>query len=156
MLKLKLQYFGHLMQRTDSWKRPWCWKRLKSGGEGDNRGWDGWMASLTWWTWVWVSSGSWWWGGRCAAVRGVAKSRTRLSDWTELNQLKEDRGKGFRSLFGQRECYLLCSFTQIVLRSIGPASVGWCVVCFSNCCTGPLRTFLWVALSTDLTLSKMA
>ena len=42
------------------WKRPWCWERLKAGGEGDNRGWDGWMASLTQWTWVWVSSGSWW------------------------------------------------------------------------------------------------
>ena len=38
------------------WKRPWCWERLKAGGEGDNRGWDGWMASPTWWTWVWVSS----------------------------------------------------------------------------------------------------
>ena len=42
------------------WKRLWCWKRLKAGGEGDNRGWDSWMASLTQWTWVWVSSGSWW------------------------------------------------------------------------------------------------
>ena len=46
------------------WKRPWCWERLKAGGEGDNRGWDGWMASLTWWTWVWVNSGSWWWTGK--------------------------------------------------------------------------------------------
>ena len=43
------------------WKRPWCWERLKAGGEGDERGWDGWMASLTWWTWVWASSRSWWW-----------------------------------------------------------------------------------------------
>ena len=41
-------------------KRPWCWERLKAGGEGDDRGWDGWMASLTWWTWVWVNSRSWW------------------------------------------------------------------------------------------------
>ena len=57
MLKLKLQYFGHLIWRTDSFKRLWCWERLKVGGEGDNRGWNGWMASLTWWTWVWVSSG---------------------------------------------------------------------------------------------------
>ena len=48
MLKPKLQYFAHLMWRTD-WKRPWCWKRLKAG-EGDDRGWNGWMASLTWWT----------------------------------------------------------------------------------------------------------
>ena len=46
------------------WKRPWCWERLKAGGEGDDRGWDGWMASLIRWTWVWVNSGSWWWTGR--------------------------------------------------------------------------------------------
>ena len=59
MLNLKLQYFGHLMQRTDLLEKPWCWERLKVGGEGDDRAWDGWMASLTWWTWVWVNSGSW-------------------------------------------------------------------------------------------------
>ena len=53
MLNLKFQYFGYLMRL----KRPWCWGRLKAGGEGDNRGWDGWMASLTQWTWVWASSG---------------------------------------------------------------------------------------------------
>ena len=46
------------------WKRPWYWERLKAGGEGDNRGWDGWMASRTQWTWVWASSGSWWWIGK--------------------------------------------------------------------------------------------
>ena len=45
-------------------KRPWCWARLKVGGEGDDRGWDGWMASLTWWTWIWISFGSWWWTGK--------------------------------------------------------------------------------------------
>ena len=45
-------------------KRSWCWKRLKAGGEGDNRGWDDWMASLTQWTWVWVYSRSWWWTGK--------------------------------------------------------------------------------------------
>ena len=51
MLKLKLQYFGHLMQRTDSLeKKTWCWERLKAGEKGENRGWDGWMASLTLWT----------------------------------------------------------------------------------------------------------
>ena len=53
ILKLKLQYFGHLM------RRPWWWERLKAGGEGDNRGWDGWMASLTQWTWVWAKPGRW-------------------------------------------------------------------------------------------------
>ena len=53
MLKLKLQYLGHLTRRADSSERPWCWERLKAGGEGDDRGWDDWMASPTWWTWVW-------------------------------------------------------------------------------------------------------
>ena len=67
------------------WKRPRCWERLKAG-EGDNRGWDGWMTSPTQWTWVWVSSGSWldreaW----HAVAHGVVESWTRLSDWTELN-----------------------------------------------------------------------
>ena len=57
MLKLKLQYFGHL-RRADSLERPWCWEGLGAGGEGDDKGWDGWMASLTHWTWVWVNSGS--------------------------------------------------------------------------------------------------
>ena len=57
MLKLKLQYFGHLMGRADSWKRPWCWERLKAGGEGDDRRWDGWMVLPMQWTWVWANSG---------------------------------------------------------------------------------------------------
>ena len=57
---LILQYVGQLMQRVDSLKRLWCWERLGSGGEGDNRGWDGWMSSPTRWTWVWVNSGCWW------------------------------------------------------------------------------------------------
>ena len=67
-------------------KRPWCWERWKAGGEGDNRGWDGWMASSTQWTWVWVNSGSWWWTGRPGMLRSMgSKSQTWLSDWTELN-----------------------------------------------------------------------
>ena len=68
------------------WKRPWFWERLRAGGEGDDRGWDGWMASLTWWTWVWVNSGSWRWTGRPGVLRFMGlQSRTWLSDWTELN-----------------------------------------------------------------------
>ena len=69
MLKLKLPYFGHLMGKLTHWKRPWCWERLKAGGEGDDRGWDGWMASPTQRTWVWVSSGSWWWTGKPGVLR---------------------------------------------------------------------------------------
>ena len=56
MLKLKLQYFGWC-EELIHWKRPWCWERLKAGGEGDNRGWNGWMISLTLWTWVWAIPG---------------------------------------------------------------------------------------------------
>ena len=57
MLKLKLQHFGHLKGRANSWKRPWCWERLRAGREGCDRGWDGWIASSTRWTWVWANSG---------------------------------------------------------------------------------------------------
>ena len=68
------------------WKRLWCWEGFGAGGEGDDRGWDGWMASLTQWTWVWVNSGSWWSTGRPGMLRFMgSQSRTRLSDWTELN-----------------------------------------------------------------------
>ena len=86
MLKLKLQYFGHLMWRRTHWKRPWWWPRLKAGGEGDDRGWDGWMASPTQWTWVWARSGSWWWTGKPGVLQFMGSQRvTRLSDWNELN-----------------------------------------------------------------------
>ena len=82
MLKLKLQNFGHLMQRTD-W--PWCWERLKAGEEGDDRGWDGWMASSTRWIWVWASSGSWWWTGKPGMLQSMVSQRVR-QDWaTELS-----------------------------------------------------------------------
>ena len=85
MLKQKLQYFGHLMRRVDSLERPWCWEGLGAGGEGDDRGWDGWMASSTWWKWVWVNSGSWWWTWRPGALRFTGSQRIR-HDWeTELN-----------------------------------------------------------------------
>ena len=89
MLKLKLQYCGHLKQSTDPFERPWCCERLKAGGEEDNRGWDGWMASLTQWTWIWVSPGSWWWTGKpdMLAVHGVIKSQTQLSGWTYWTEL---------------------------------------------------------------------
>ena len=85
MLKLKLQYFGHLMRRADYLKRPWCWERLSAGREGDDRGWDGWIASPTQWTWVWVGSGSWWWAGRPGVLRFMELQRVG-HDWvTELN-----------------------------------------------------------------------
>ena len=66
------------------WERPWCWERLKVG-EADDRGWDGWMASLTWWTWVWAGSGDWWRTGKPGVLQSTGLQRVR-HDWaTELN-----------------------------------------------------------------------
>ena len=85
MLKLKLQYFGHLMQRADSLEKTRCWERLKGGGKGDDLGWDGWMASLTQWTWVWASSRSWWWLGKLSMLQSMgSESQTQLRDRIEL------------------------------------------------------------------------
>ena len=65
--------------------KDWCWEGLGAGGEGDDRGWDGWMASLTQWTWIWVNSGSWWWIGRPGMLRFMGSQRVG-HDWaTELN-----------------------------------------------------------------------
>ena len=85
MLKLKPQYFGHLMRRVDHWKRLWCWEGLGAGGKGDHGGWDGWMASLAQWTWVWLNSRSWWWTGRPGVLWFMGSQRVG-HDWaTELN-----------------------------------------------------------------------
>ena len=84
MVKLKLQYFGPLMLKTDSSEKTWCWERIKEGGEGDGRGWDGWMASPTEWTWVCASSGSRWWTGRPGMLKSMGSQRVG-DDWvTEL------------------------------------------------------------------------
>ena len=67
------------------WKRPWCQERLRAGGEQDDRGWDGWMASPTQWTWVWVGSGRWWWTGKPGVLQSMRSQRVR-HDWsTDLN-----------------------------------------------------------------------
>ena len=86
MLKLKLQYFGHLLCRADSFDNTlMLGKTERAGGEGDNRGWDGWMASSTQWTWVWVNLGSWWWTGRPGVLQFMGLQRVG-HDWaTELN-----------------------------------------------------------------------
>ena len=73
------------MQRTDSFEKPWCWKRLRAGGEGDDRGWDGWMTSLTQWTWVWVSSQSFWWTGKPGVLQFMGLQRFGHYWVTELN-----------------------------------------------------------------------
>ena len=84
MLKLKLWYFGHLMQRTDSFEKTLMLGKIEGGRR---RGWDGWVASVTQWTWVWVNSRSWWWTGRPGMLQSMASQRVGY-DWaTELNWL---------------------------------------------------------------------
>ena len=101
ILKLKLHYFGvHHEKRwagrstswnvksceeLTHWKRLWCWEGLGAGGEGDDRGWDGWMASPTRWTWAWVNSGSWWWTGRPGMLQFMGSQRVGHNWATELN-----------------------------------------------------------------------
>ena len=84
-LKLKLQYFGTWCEEQTHLKRPWCWERLEVEGEEDNREWDGCMASPTRWTWVWISSRSWWWTGKSGMLQSMESQRVG-HDWaTELN-----------------------------------------------------------------------
>ena len=80
MLKLKLQYFGHLMWRGSS-EKTLMLGGLGARGEGDDRGWNGWMASLTQWTWVWVNSGRWWWTGRIGVLWFIGSNTTEWLNW---------------------------------------------------------------------------
>ena len=85
MLKLKVQYLATWCKELTHLKRPWIWERLKVGGEGDDRGWDGWMATTTWWTRVWVNSRCWWWTRKPGLLQPMGSQRVG-PDWaTELN-----------------------------------------------------------------------
>ena len=109
MPKLKLQYFGHLMRRVDSLE-----KTLMLGGIGgrrrrDDRGWDGWMASLTQWMWVWVNSGSWWWTGRPGVLQFMGSQRVG-HDWTtELNWTHLYSCLQHKQFYVLRKCDLQCT-----------------------------------------------
>ena len=85
MLKLKLQTLATWWEELTHLKRPWCWERLKVREEGDDRGWDGWMVSLTRWTRVWVNSWSWWWTWRPGMLQFMGSQRARHDRVTELN-----------------------------------------------------------------------
>jgi len=67
------------------WKRPWSWEKLRAGGEGDNRWWDGWMASPTQWTWVWASSGRWWRTGRPGVLQSMGSQESDMTEWLNNN-----------------------------------------------------------------------
>ena len=86
-------------------QKPWCWERLRAGGEGDDRGWDDWMALPTRWTWVWVDFGSWWWTGRPGVLQFMGLQRVG-HDWaTELNWTESywNRGKSTKLWTHQRQ-----------------------------------------------------
>ena len=76
-------------KEVTSWKSPWCWERLKAGGEVDETGWYGWMPSLAQWTWVWVNSGSWWWTGRPGVQQSMGLQRVGHNWVSELNWCRE-------------------------------------------------------------------
>ena len=122
MLKLKLQYFGHLMHRTDSFEKTLMLGKIE-GGRRDQRVWDGWMASPTQWTWVWASSvdlvmdrEAW-----HAAVRGIAKSLTQLSNWTEVDWRTKECDCSHIPLYTfktkaleEHECWQVCTSDIVV------------------------------------------
>ena len=85
-------------QELTHWKRPWCWERLKAKEEG-SRGWGGWMASLTWWTWVWASSESWWWTGKPGMLQSMGSQRVGHNWVTELNRTELNWLSHWRSLY---------------------------------------------------------
>ena len=87
-------------------KGPWCWQRLKVGGEGGDRGWDGWIASPTQWTWVWVNSRCWWWTGRPGVLRFMGSQRVGR-DW--VNKLNRTEW------YGEKLTYILCPNVMVLL-----------------------------------------
>ena len=132
MLKLKLQYFGHLMRRTDSFEKTLMLGKIEAGGKEDDRGWDGWMASPTQWTWVWVNSWSWWWTERPDVLRFMGSQRVR-HDWaTELTELNICPPWG----------NLLCKFlNRLSYQAILFSKLIWLLFCFIY----PLRNcYSWV------------
>ena len=129
MLKWNSNTLATWCEELTHWKRPWCWERLRARREGDDRGWDGWMASPTRWLWVWVmSNGQWVWvmdmslgklqelvmdrKAWCLQSMG-SQSWTRLSNCTELKYVAESKGFVFTQT--GRKLFLVCSCTYICL-----------------------------------------
>ena len=104
-------------------KRPWCWERLKAGEEGDNRRWDGWIASLTWWTWVWASSRNWWWTGKPGVLQSMQLQRVGHNWATELSSTV--RSLSVQTLYDSC-CSLSCIFCWLY-RLIHPGT--WISAC---------------------------
>ena len=112
-------------------KRPWCWERLKAGGEEDNRGWDGWMASPTQWTWVWVNSGSWPWTGRPGVLHSMGLQRVRHNWVTELTDLESDFFSQLGWVFTA-----VCGFSLVAARGSYYCSDFSCCRAWALACAG--------------------
>ena len=112
MLKMKLQYFSTWWAELTHLKRPWCWERLKAGGEGNDRGWDGWMASPTQWTWIWVDSCNWWWPGRPGMLRSWDHKESDMTEWLNWTE----------------QYYIIHKWLNPLL---GISTVGWILGCIT-------------------------
>ena len=119
---------------SKSWpigKKLWCWEGLGARGEGEDRGWDGWIASLTRCTWIWVNSGSWWWTGRPSVLQFMRSQRVG-HDWTELNEAEVDVFLEFPCLFYHPTD--LAIWSLILLPFLNPAWISgssWFTYCWS-------------------------
>ena len=114
-------------KELNHWKRLWCWEGLGAGGEGDDRGWHGWMASPTRWTWVWVNSRSWWWTGRPGVLQFMGLQRVG-HDWaTELNWT-EHLPSYYFSVSVQRSQLLGMTEHKVGVRKAEMAKLG-CGIC---------------------------
>ena len=107
MLKLKLQYVGHLMQRANSLGKPWCWERLRAGGEVEERGWNGWMASPTRWTWIWANSGRWWRTGKPGVLQSMGFQRLGHNLVTEQQQWRWEEGRSADNASGAPKVFAI-------------------------------------------------
>ena len=113
------------------WQRPWCWESLKAGGEGDARGWDGWMASLIQWTWVWANSGRWWRIGKPGVLQSMGSQRIRHNWATEQQQDIWDQGVGKNGFFWDLSPWYVDGCLLSVFLH-GPSSVYVCVLISSS------------------------
>ena len=133
------------------WKRFWCWEGLGAGGEGDDRGWDGWMASLTRWTWVWVNSGSWWWTESPGVLQFMESQRVRhnwATELTELNHLEETTSTSRNSQCVKRHLIFpkLCNtktFSTYFLKSEFLSQWSWLSLIQG------LSLLLWLLVTSD-------
>ena len=106
------------------WKRPWCWERLKAGGEEGDRGWDGWMASPTQWTWIWANSGRWWRTGKAGVLQSVGHKQSDTSQqlnnnkWTISNiqeRTEQKRPQNLKSFISCKSCTSFMCLQSVVL-----------------------------------------